>query len=29
MAAIFLDAEKAIDTTWYVGILYKLLELKF
>jgi hypothetical protein len=29
MAAVFLDTEKAFDTTWHVGLLYKLSELKF
>jgi hypothetical protein len=27
-AAVFLDIEKAFDTTWYLGLLYKLSELK-
>jgi hypothetical protein len=28
-AAVFLDTEKAFDKTWHLGLLYKLLELKF
>jgi hypothetical protein len=28
-AAVFLDIEKAFDTTWHPGLLYKLSELKF
>jgi hypothetical protein len=28
-AAVFLDIEKAFDTTWYPGLLYKLHKLKF
>jgi hypothetical protein len=28
-AAVFLDIEKAFDTTWHSGLLYKLSELKF
>jgi hypothetical protein len=28
-AAVFLYSEKVFDTTWYLGFLYKLLELKF
>jgi hypothetical protein len=28
-AAVFLDIEKAFDTTWHLGLLYKLSELKF
>jgi hypothetical protein len=28
-AAVFLDIEKAFDTTWHTGLLYKLSELKF
>jgi hypothetical protein len=28
-AAVFLDIEKAFDTTWYPGLLYKLSELWF
>jgi hypothetical protein len=27
-AAVFLDIEKAFDTTWYPGLLYKLHKLK-
>jgi hypothetical protein len=27
-AAVFLDIEKAFDTTWHPGLLYKLSELK-
>jgi hypothetical protein len=29
MAAVFLDIEKAFDTTWHLGLLYKLSELTF
>jgi hypothetical protein len=29
MAAVFLNIEKALDTTWHLGLLYKLSELKF
>jgi hypothetical protein len=29
MAAVFLYIEKALDATWHLGFLYKLLELKF
>jgi hypothetical protein len=29
MAAVFLDIEKAFDTTWHLGMLYKLSKLKF
>jgi hypothetical protein len=29
MAAVFLDIEEAFDSTWYLGVLYKLPELKF
>jgi hypothetical protein len=29
MAVVFLDIEKAIDTTWHLGLLYKLYNLKF
>jgi hypothetical protein len=29
MAAVFLDIEKAFNTTWYSGLLYKLSELGF
>jgi hypothetical protein len=28
-AFVFLDIEKAFDTTWFLGLLYKLSELKF
>jgi hypothetical protein len=28
-AAVFLDIEKAFDTTWHLSLLYKLWELKF
>jgi hypothetical protein len=28
-AAVFLDTEKAFDTTWRSGLLYKLSELEF
>jgi hypothetical protein len=28
-AAVFLDIEKAFDTTWHPGLLYKLSKLKF
>jgi hypothetical protein len=28
-AAVFLDIEKAFDTTWHFGLLYKLSELEF
>jgi hypothetical protein len=27
--AVFLDIEKVFDTTWHLGLLYNLLELKF
>jgi hypothetical protein len=29
MAAVFLDIEKAFDTTWHPGLLYKLSKLEF
>jgi hypothetical protein len=29
MAAVFLDIEKAFDTTWHFGLLYKLSTLQF
>jgi hypothetical protein len=29
VAAVFLHIEKAFDTTWHLGLLYKLPELKF
>jgi hypothetical protein len=28
-AIVFLDIEKAFDTTWHPGLLYKLSELQF
>jgi hypothetical protein len=28
-AAVFLDIEKAVDTTWHSGLLYKLSKLEF
>jgi hypothetical protein len=28
-AAVFLDTEKAFDTTWHLGLIYKLSKLKF
>jgi hypothetical protein len=28
-AAVFLDIEKAFDTTWHFGLLYKLSKLEF
>jgi hypothetical protein len=28
-AAVFLDIEKAFDTTWHIGLLCKLYELNF
>jgi hypothetical protein len=28
-AAVFLDIEKAFDTTWHPGLLYKLSKLNF
>jgi potassium voltage-gated channel Eag-related subfamily H protein 8 len=29
MAAVFFDVEKAFDTTWHHGLLYKLSKLEF
>jgi retron-type reverse transcriptase len=29
MATVFLDIEKAFDTTWHSGLLYKLSESEF
>jgi hypothetical protein len=29
MAAVFLNIEKAFDTMWHSGLLYKLSELEF
>jgi hypothetical protein len=28
-AAVFLDIDKAFDTTWHPGVLYKLVKLNF
>jgi hypothetical protein len=28
-AAVFLDIEKAFETTWHIGFLYKLSKLRF
>jgi hypothetical protein len=28
-AAVFLDIEKAFDTTWHTGLLYKLSKFEF
>jgi hypothetical protein len=28
-AAVFLDIEKTVDTTWYAGLLYKLTKFEF
>jgi hypothetical protein len=29
MAAVFLDIERAFDTTWHSGLIYKLSKLEF
>jgi hypothetical protein len=29
IAMVFLDTEKAFDTVWHVGVLYKLSKMKF
>jgi hypothetical protein len=29
IAAVFLDIEKAFDTTWHPGLLYKLSKMEF
>jgi hypothetical protein len=28
-AVVFLDIEKAFDTTWHTGLLYKLAKMEF
>jgi hypothetical protein len=28
-AAVFLDIEKSLDTTWHLGLLYKFSDLNF
>jgi hypothetical protein len=29
MAAVFMDIKKGYDTTWHLGLLYRLPQLKF